>query len=146
MLNKFIVPAALAAMLILPTTALAQQTGPDAPVENPSDTVPDTPPDSESKTQEGMDLLGEGARLLFEGLSEGIRPQLEEMAREMEPALRNMMETMGPALSDLAEMIGDLNAYHPPERLPNGDIILRRKTPPPPDDSAPPKSGDPIDL
>jgi len=26
-------------------------------------------------------------------------------------------------------MIGDIDAYHPPEMLPNGDIILRRKTP-----------------
>jgi hypothetical protein len=26
-------------------------------------------------------------------------------------------------------MIGDLRNYHPPEKLPNGDIIIRRKTP-----------------
>ena len=25
-------------------------------------------------------------------------------------------------------MIEELNAYHPPEVLPNGDIIIRRKT------------------
>jgi hypothetical protein len=60
-----------------------------------------------SDLQEGMDLLSQGTRLLLEGLM-----------KEFEPALR-----------DLEEAIGDLNAYHPPEILPNGDIIIRRKEP-----------------
>ena len=61
----------------------------------------------ESDVQEGMDLLSEGTRLLLRGL----------MA-EMEPALR-----------DLQGALKDLNGYHPPEVLPNGDIIIRRKQP-----------------
>jgi hypothetical protein len=36
---------------------------------------------------------------------------------------------MGPALRDLMDQVGDLSAYHAPEVLPNGDIIIRRKTP-----------------
>ena len=52
-----------------------------------------------------------------------------DRADEMEPALRDFAERMGPALADLLEKIDDLSAYHPPEMLPNGDIILRRKTP-----------------
>jgi len=36
---------------------------------------------------------------------------------------------LGPALRDLEEKIDDLNAYLPPEVLPNGDIIIRRKVP-----------------
>ena len=61
----------------------------------------------ESEMQEGLDLLGEGTRLLMEGL-------------------RN---ELGPALEGLRDRLGDIDAYHPPELLPNGDIIIRRKTP-----------------
>ncbi len=56
---------------------------------------------------EGLDLLSEGTRLLLEGL----------------------VDELGPALEGLREGLSDLNAYHPPEMLPNGDIIIRRKTP-----------------
>ena len=59
-------------------------------------------------------------------------PALEEFqdrAQEMEPALRQFVEEMGPALRDLMDQVGDLSAYHPPEVLPNGDIIIRRKSP-----------------
>ncbi len=74
---------------------------------------------------EGFSLLREGARIL-----------MESMLKEMEPAMRDMQEDFGavlremePALRDLGGMIGDLRNYHPPEKLPNGDIIIRRKTP-----------------
>ena len=63
--------------------------------------------DGKSDRQEGMDLLSEGTRLLLEGLMQ-----------EFEPALR-----------ELEGVIDDLNAYYPPEVLPNGDIIIRRKVP-----------------
>ncbi|MDJ0629177.1 MAG: hypothetical protein QNJ44_13045 [Rhodobacter sp.] len=65
--------------------------------------------DADSDLQEGMDLLSEGTKLLLRGLLGEIEPAL----RELEDALR------------------DMNAYHPPEVLPNGDIIIRRKTPRP---------------
>ena len=77
-------------------------------------------------------LMQEGAELFWEGLRQEMRPALEALrdrADEMEPALRDLMERMGPALADLMDQMGDLSAYHPPEKLPNGDIILRRKTP-----------------
>ncbi|MEZ5913878.1 MAG: AAA+ family ATPase [Paracoccaceae bacterium] len=63
--------------------------------------------DKEGDLDEGMDLLGKGAELL----------------------LRGLMNEMEPALKDLSDQIGELNAYHPPEILPNGDIIIRRKVP-----------------
>jgi hypothetical protein len=56
---------------------------------------------------EGFSLLEEGTRLLLRGL----------MA-EMEPALR-----------ELQGALQNLDAYHPPEVLPNGDILIRRKEP-----------------
>lgn len=56
---------------------------------------------------EGINLLDEGARLL----------------------LRGLMNEMSPALKELEHALRDLSAYHPPEVLPNGDIIIRRKEP-----------------
>ena len=62
---------------------------------------------TENEFEEGMNLLSEGTRLLLEGL----------------------MNRMEPALRELQGALQDLDAYHPPEVLPNGDIIIRRKEP-----------------
>ena len=70
----------------------------------------------DTQLQEGMDLLGQGMQLLFEGLLDETRPALE----------------------GVADALGDLRAYHPPEVLPNGDILIRRKTPL---EDAPPEEG-----
>ncbi|SEM87847.1 hypothetical protein SAMN04488077_10927 [Roseovarius tolerans] len=81
---------------------------------------------------EGRSLMEEGARLFWEGIRREMGPALEEFqdrAQEMEPALREFVEEMGPALRGLMDEVGDLSAYHAPEVLPNGDIIIRRKTP-----------------
>ena len=70
---------------------------------------------------EGRDLMAEALRLFMQGF----------------------MAEMEPALEDLEDFIDNLNAYHPPEVLPNGDIIIRRKTPL---NVAPLEEGDEIDL
>ncbi len=79
--------------------------------------------------EEGVDLIEEGAKLLLRGLTEQIEPLMDDLATEMEPKLRAFAEDFMPMLEEFSEMIGDLDMYHPPEKLPNGDIILRRKTP-----------------
>ena len=59
------------------------------------------------------------------------------------------VEEMGPALEELAAKLGDLTAYHPPEVLENGDIIIRHKKPVEPEKEADPKQEEPgkiIDL
>ena len=66
---------------------------------------------------EGLRLFGEGARTMLDGL----------------------LDELGPQMRGLAGRLGDLNAYHPPEVLPNGDIILRRKQPL---ESEPPADGE----
>ncbi len=76
---------------------------------------------------EGMDLLSQGMQLFFEGLMS-----------EMEPTLRGLEDALGD--------LGDWGAYHPPEVLPNGDIILRRKTPPRPEPELEPGENGEIDL
>lgn len=84
--------------------------------------------------EEGLSLMEQGARLLLRGLMAEMEPRLREMERELERAL------------------DDLSAYHPPEILPNGDIIIRRKVPltpdPEEDDSGDdePEEPDEIDL
>lgn len=57
---------------------------------------------------QGAERLSEGLKLLFQGL----------MAEGQEGWVR------------LGDWLEDINAYEPPERLPNGDIIIRRKLPP----------------
>lgn len=79
-----------------------------------------TPPESEQgEMGEGLSLIDKGARMLLRGL----------MA-ELEPALR-----------DLGSAMDDLSAYHTPEILPNGDIIIRRKVP-----LTPPPGEDEVDI
>lgn len=63
--------------------------------------------DERGEMAEGLDLLSEGTKLLLRGLMS-----------EMEPAIR-----------ELEDAIDNLNAYYPPEILPNGDIIIRRRIP-----------------
>lgn len=62
---------------------------------------------ADSHEEQGRDLMGEALKLFMRGL----------MA-EMEPAMEGM-----------EGLLEDLSAYHPPEILPNGDIIIRRRTP-----------------
>jgi hypothetical protein len=90
--------------------------------------------DSDAPTgdvEEGFSLLEEGAKLLFRGLIDQMGPALDEMQKGLE----GMSEEARPALEALLGMIDDMRNYEAPERLPNGDIIIRRKpdAPLPPD-------------
>ncbi|MBM7069555.1 hypothetical protein [Actibacterium sp. 188UL27-1] len=84
---------------------------------------------------EGMGLIERGAMMFFRGLADEIEPDMDKMMEELEPALRGLADNIEPAFRELADMVGEMNMYHPPERMPNGDIILRRKTPLPSDPS-----------
>lgn len=57
-------------------------------------------------------------------------PDAEGLAQGLTGALRQM----GPVLRDLAVQVDDFRHYETPERLPNGDILIRRgpDAPPPP--------------
>ena len=74
---------------------------------------------------EGLDLFQRGADLFLRGLMDEIAPQLEQLR----PRIEGLGEEIGPMIAGLLELIDEIDAYHPPERLPNGDIILRRKDP-----------------
>ncbi|MFV0358299.1 AAA+ family ATPase [Tropicimonas sp.] len=117
-----IVPLSLAAALaIAPFSATAQDEG------APSD------------MQDGFSLIDQGAKLLLRGLQQQVQPMMEEMATEMEPQLRAFAEQLMPLMQNFSELVGDLDNYEAPERLPNGDIILRRKKPVDPE--VPPEEG-----
>lgn len=84
------------------------------------------------ETEEGEDGLGlieRGSRMLLEEFLNRLDPALEDFQRELGPALRDFQRELGPALESLQDQLSRLDAYHPPEILPNGDIILRRKRP-----------------
>lgn len=89
-----------------------------------------TPASAEEES--GRSLMEEGARLFMEGILREVEPGLSELQRlleGLEPAFEDFAANMGPALRQLLEEVEDWSAYHPPEILPNGDIILRRKQP-----------------
>lgn len=86
----------------------------------------------EAEEEGGLSLMEEGAKLFFRGIIEEMEPRMDDLrgfAEDMEPKLRTFVDEMGPALAEILGKIDDLTVYHPPEILPNGDIILRRKTP-----------------
>jgi len=75
-------------------------------------------------------LIERGAQMFLEGLLREMEPALEDLqdlGDRLTPALRGFVAEMGPALTDLIDQVEDWSAYHPPEILENGDIILRKK-------------------
>jgi hypothetical protein len=85
------------------------------------------------EVEEGFNLMEEGAKLLLQGLMDEMEPALDEMGEALsavEPALKDLQ----PKMMELLALIDDLTNYQPPERLENGDILIRRK----PDAPAPP--------
>jgi hypothetical protein len=98
-------PLALILILALPAPALAQEDGPS--------------------------LMERGAQMFFRGLMQEMDPAmrgLRDLVEEAGPAMENFIDEMGPALVDLFGKVRDFSVYHPPEILPNGDIIMRKKT------------------
>ncbi|WP_306155382.1 hypothetical protein [Roseovarius sp. MMSF_3281] len=86
---------------------------------------------AQESDEDGMALMERGAQMFFEGIMREMEPamkDLEGLAERMGPGLKGFVDEMGPAFAELMEQIDDLSAYHPPEMLPNGDIILRKKT------------------
>lgn len=90
--------------------------------------------------------MQQGAELFLKGLTEQMEPALDDlksMTEELGPQMRDFFAEMGPAFGDLLEEVEDWSLYEAPERLPNGDIIIRRKPDAP---KAEPKPDEAIDL
>ena len=100
------------------------------------------------EVEEGFSLMEEGAKLLLKGLMSEMEPALDEMGKalsDMEPALKELQ----PKMLELLALVVDLTNYQAPERLENGDILIRRKPdapPPPPLPETPPEAAPQTDL
>ena len=71
-------------------------------------------------------LMERGISMFFEGLMGEVAPELDKM--------QQAFQDMQPQLEKMVDLMGDVRHYEMPERLPNGDILIRRKAdaPPPP--------------
>lgn len=85
-------------------------------------------PANAQQAEDAPGLIERGAQMFFEGLLREMEPALEGLG-DLGPALRGFAEEMGPALADVLGKVQDWSVYHPPEILPNGDIMIRRKEP-----------------
>ncbi|MFV0490358.1 MAG: AAA+ family ATPase [Pseudorhodobacter sp.] len=110
-MNKTITALFLGLGFGLASPALAQELPPAPPQE-----------DAEGETS----MMEEGFNLLLRGLLQEMEPALDEMGRAM--------REIEPLARQLSTLLGDVRNYEAPERLPNGDILIRRKpdAPPPP--------------
>lgn len=106
---------------------------------------------AQTATEDGLGLVERGLGIIAENLWSELGPDLNRLGRDMGGALSDL----APVLEDLAVLVDDLGNYEVPERLANGDVLIRRKpgAPPPPpigeslrpDDSAPVAPDIPID-
>jgi hypothetical protein len=78
-------------------------------------------PAAPDDVDQGLSLLQEGAKLLFRGFMAEVEPSMNDLSAAIAAA--------GPQIMDLLAKIDDLQNYHAPEILENGDILIRRKTP-----------------
>lgn len=108
-MRQFVIATLAAGALAIATPVTAQDNG-EAP---------------DGDVTEGLDLLGEGAQMILEGLMEEMRPLLEEARPYFEDEVLPFLNRMG-------ELMDDVTSYELPERLPNGDIIIRRSDDAPP--------------
>jgi hypothetical protein len=107
-MRQFIAPLAVVALCASPLVA-------ETPV------VPDPGAD------EGSSLMEEGAKLFLRGIMSEMEPALDEMGKALDE-VKPGLEALQPKLRELMALVGDLQNYHAPEKLPNGDIIMRRKS------------------
>lgn len=127
-------PLVIGLLAALPLAVLAQGWTPppadetEPPVLRAPETEGRSAPDSSA--EDAFDLIERGAGLLLNEMLRQAEPHLNDMSRNFGEA----MDTLGPLVGDLAKQVDDMGNYDAPERLENGDIIIRRKAdaPPPP--------------
>ncbi|MEM7722323.1 MAG: hypothetical protein AAF376_08105 [Pseudomonadota bacterium] len=75
--------------------------------------------EDDGSIRDGFDLFSEGTRMILEGLIDEMQPFLDEAQPFLE-------EEVAPFFAQLWDLMDDFASYELPERLPNGDIIIRR--------------------
>lgn len=128
--------ALIAIALAMPVPVMGQ-----TPYEPPKAEVPrfDITPSPESPAQKQGDesksddlgqMLERGVTSLLRDFLGDVEPHMDAIGRE----LGSRFESLAPLLQEAGTLIDDLRNYQAPERLANGDILIRRK----PDAPAPP--------
>lgn len=80
---------------------------------------------------------------------EFIDRMLRGFMTEVEPQMRELergFEALEPELQGFLDRMRDMTRYHPPEVLPNGDILIRRRQADDPEDEVVPDSDAPRSL
>lgn len=90
----------------------------------------DGPPAGQESEDGFGSMLERGAESLLRDLFRDVEPHMDAIGRE----LGGRMQALAPLLEDAGNLMDDLRHYQRPERLENGDILIRRKAdaPPPP--------------
>ena len=114
----------LALFLAAPAMVSAQTTPYEPPRADGHEQLPD-------QENDGLGSLFErGAESLLRDLFSDIEPHMNAIGDK----LGGRLQSLAPVFDDLGKLMDDLDNYQPPERLANGDILIRRKpdAPPPP--------------
>lgn len=77
---------------------------------------------------EGPGLMQQGAELFLRGLMAEMKPTLDDMQSALDQ-IGPQLDALKPQIQTLIGLIDDVKNYHAPEKLENGDILIRRKTP-----------------
>ncbi|UWP99193.1 hypothetical protein [Aliiroseovarius crassostreae] len=131
-MKQILKPTLLAGLVALSSPGLAETGQPQSPQPSPPSSSEGDP-----KLEDGAELMSRGLQMLLDGLAQEMSPMRDGLAEGM---AENWARQLHEGWQDLMAEMGDLSAYHPPEVLPNGDIILRRKLPQPP---VPPEAATP---
>lgn len=121
MLMKSLSALPLVALLALPVAAQDWQ-------------MPRDEAQPRGQQDEPLGDLGDEIDNAMNQLFNRLQPHLNALGDE----LANTMNEFTPALNEISGLIDDIGNYERPERLENGDIIIRRKAGAPP----PPQIGD----
>jgi len=123
-MRNLLVPLILCGMLGMAPGALAQGYEPPLADEPPPGGLP--APES--------DTMERGIENFMRNLLDQAEPHLDRLGRD----LGDTLGAVAPVLQDIGRLMDDVRNYHAPERLENGDILIRRRTDAPP----PPPMGD----
>ncbi|MTH33777.1 hypothetical protein GL279_04120 [Paracoccus limosus] len=77
------------------------------------------------------DPFQQGLEQFMQNLLDRAQPSLDRLGQD----LGGLAQRMGPVLGELGDLMDDVRNYQAPERLENGDILIRRRAdaPPPPE-------------
>lgn len=111
-------------ILILASTLLA---GSPAAAQDYEPPAADAPAPGDSAPG---DALESGIENFMRNLLAEAQPQLDRLSRDLGETLGSVT----PVFKDIGELMDDVRNYQAPERLENGDILIRRRAdaPPPP--------------